>query len=233
MRETSTGETCAFVSNVVLDGAVENWLVELEKAMICSMQKLLAGSVQAFRSKNKEKWIGDVQGQLLITTGAIQWTNDCSKALNNISGGQKNALRQLKKKQVGYLTRLTDMIRSQLPKLVRKKLVALITMEIHNRDVMERMIKASCSSVTDFEWLSQLRFLFNKDEGQCGGICSVRQTNCGVLCRLTLLICLPCLKFIYHAGLLDYGYESAHCQSADPRNFTSLFVSWHTTIETE
>ena len=125
MRETSTGETCAFVSNIVLDGAVENWLVELEKAMINSMQKLLAGSIQAFRGKNKEKWITDVQGQLLITTGAIQWTNDCSKALNNISGGQKNALRQLKKKQVGYLTRLTDMIRGQLPKLVRKKLVAL------------------------------------------------------------------------------------------------------------
>ena len=51
-------------------------------------------------------------------------------------------------------------------------------MEIHNRDVMERMIKAGCSSVTDFEWLSQLRYLFNKDEGQFGGICSVRQTNC-------------------------------------------------------
>ena len=72
MRETSTGETSAFVSNVILDGAVENWLVELEKAMIHSMQKLLAGSVQAFRGKNKEKWITDVQGQLLITTGAIQ-----------------------------------------------------------------------------------------------------------------------------------------------------------------
>ena len=178
MKETGTGETAAFVANVVLDGPVENWLVELEKAMIASMQKLLAASLVAFRGK-KEKWISDVQGQLLITTGAIQWTNDCTKALNSIStGGQKNALRVLKKKQVGYLGRLTEMIRGQLPKLVRKKLVALITMEIHNRDVMERMIKAGCASVSDFEWLSQLRFIFNKDEGQHGGICSVRQTNC-------------------------------------------------------
>ena len=185
MRETSTGETAAFVSNVVLDGAVENWLVELEHAMKKSMQQLLAVSIQAHRGKDKEKWITDVQGQLLITTGSIQWTNDCSKALGSISNGKKNALRQLKKKQVAYLTRLTDMIRGQLPRLVRTKLVALITMEIHNRDVMERMIKAGCSSVTDFDWLCQLRFLFNKEEGQFGGICTVRQTNCN----------------------LDYGYE--------------------------
>merc|ERR1712138_56928 len=65
MRETSTGETAAFVSNVVLDGAVENWLVELEHAMKKSMQQLLAVSIQAHRGKDKEKWITDVQGQLL------------------------------------------------------------------------------------------------------------------------------------------------------------------------
>ena len=89
MRDTSTGETAAFVSNVVLDGAVENWLVELEHAMKKSMQQLLAVSIQAHRGKDKEKWITDVQGQLLITTGSIQWTNDCSKALGSISNGEK------------------------------------------------------------------------------------------------------------------------------------------------
>jgi dynein heavy chain len=54
--------------------------------------------------------------------------------------------------QVGYLNKLTDMVRGQLSAIERSKLVALITMEIHNRDVMDRMIRASCSSVQDFEW---------------------------------------------------------------------------------
>eukprot|EP00975_Prorocentrum_lima_P026547 5581721-Prorocentrum_lima.AAC.1 len=49
-------------------------------------------------------------------------------------------------------------------------------MEIHNRDVIERVIKAGCSSTQDFEWLSQLRFLYEKDKGQFG-LCHVRQTN--------------------------------------------------------
>lgn len=42
---------------------------------------------------------------------------------------------------------------------------------------MERMIKAGCAATSDFEWLSQLRFVFLREDGPFG-ICSVRQTNC-------------------------------------------------------
>ena len=217
MREPSTGESVSFVSNVVLDGSVENWLGDLEVAMVNSMQKHLSSSIQAYRGKHKEKWITEVQGQLLITTGSIQWTNDCSKALGNMSNGQKNAMRQLKKKQVSFLTRLTDMIRGQLPRLVRVKLVALITMEIHNRDVMERMIKTNCGSVADFEWLSQLRFIFNKEEGQFGGICSVRQTNCHLDYGYEYILqCLGTCRIILLSGeqvsrkQWQVGHHSAH-----------------------
>lgn len=45
------------------------------------------------------------------------------------------------------------------------------------RDVMERMIKAGCAATSDFEWLSQLRFVFSREEGPFGMV-SVRQTNC-------------------------------------------------------
>lgn len=35
--------------------------------------------------------------------------------------------------QVGYLNKMSDMVRGQLTKIERNKLVSLITMEIHNR----------------------------------------------------------------------------------------------------
>lgn len=54
-----------------------------------------------YRGK-KDKWVKEFQGQLLISTGAIQWTTDCSKALNAIAGGNKTALKALKKKQVSW-----------------------------------------------------------------------------------------------------------------------------------
>ncbi|GMH50243.1 hypothetical protein TrRE_jg3287 [Triparma retinervis] len=167
-----------FFDFVELKDAVELWLVEVENAMKLGLQRLLNLCIQGYKGKKKENWVKQWQGGLLITTGAIGWTADCSKALNSISGGNKNAMKSLKKKQIGYLNRLTDLVRdTKLGKIDRKKTVALITMEIHNRDVMERMIKANCSNVQDFEWLSQLRFIFNKEEGPFG-TCIVKQTNC-------------------------------------------------------
>ena len=169
------GEFAPFADSVVIDGAVELWLVQVEKAMRRGISKLLNISIQAYKGK-KEKWVRDTIGQLLITTGSIMWTIDCSRALLAIAGGSKGALRQQKKKQVSYLNKLTGIIRSPLSKVDRNKVVALITMEIHNRDVMERMVKANCNAVSDFEWLSQLRFVFVKDAAEYGK-CEVRQTN--------------------------------------------------------
>jgi dynein heavy chain len=169
------GEVAAFAENVVIDGAVELWLVLVEKAMRRGISKLLQRAVIEYKGK-KEKWVKDTIGQLTITTGSIVWTTDCSKALVAIANGSKNALREQKKKQVSYLNKLTTMIRGQLSSIERNKVVALITMEIHNRDVIEKMIKANCASVNDFEWLSQLRFVYLTGNGDMDR-CEVRQTN--------------------------------------------------------
>ena len=56
-----------------------------------------------------------------------------------VGEGDKGALKKTKKKQVGFLSRLADMVRGQLNKVERKRVVALITMEIHNRDVMQKV----------------------------------------------------------------------------------------------
>lgn len=39
--------------------------------------------------------------------------------------------------------------------------------EVHARDVIEKMSKCNCSSVNDFEWVSQLRFYWDKDINDC------------------------------------------------------------------
>lgn len=169
------GETASFAENVIIDGPVELWLVQVEKAMRRGISKLLSNSILGFKGK-KEKWVKETIGQLLITTGSIMWTTDCTRALMAISTGTKGAMKQQKKKQVSYLNKMTAVIRGQLSKVERNKVVALITMEIHNRDVIERMMKANCTSVSDFDWLSQLRFVYVKDTAEFGK-CEVRQTN--------------------------------------------------------
>jgi len=45
--------------------------------------------------------------------------------------------------------------------------VALITIEVHARDVIDKLSKANCTSANDFEWVSQLRFYWDKDLNDC------------------------------------------------------------------
>lgn len=134
--------------------------------MILGLKKVLQGSIVAYRGA-KDKWIKDFPGQLLITTGMIAWVTACVKALQGIAAGDRKAMKQQRKKQVTYLGKLAEIVRMPLDEITRSKLVALITIELHNRDVMERIIKANCNSVNDFEWLSQLRLTYRKVCGAC------------------------------------------------------------------
>jgi len=169
------GEKVPFERKVIVEGAVEAWLIEVEKCMKLALQKQTGLAIPAAKGKDKLKWIKDFPGQLLITTGMIYFVLNCEKQLR--SDQPLKNLKVVRKKQVLLLNKLAEIVRSPLDKVSRKKVVALITMELHTRDVMERMIKANCSSVDDFEWLSQLRLEFLKNEGGPYGTVVARQTK--------------------------------------------------------
>ncbi|KAJ3325086.1 Dynein heavy chain 2, axonemal, partial [Blyttiomyces sp. JEL0837] len=169
------GEFVPFFTPVILEGPVESWLTDVECTMRSTLKKLLYGSLVALKKSKKDKWIKDWPGQLLITSGLIAWTQDWAKSLLEVEKGEQGALKTLKKKQISGLKKLADLVRSPLSKVERKKLIALITVEVHSRDVIERMAKAECNGINAFEWLSQLRFYWEKDGNDED--CFIRQIN--------------------------------------------------------
>jgi len=52
---------------------------------------------------------------------------------------------------------MTKLVRNPSNDVDRMKLVALITIMVHSRDIMEQLYK-TCTSPNSFEWLKQLRF---------------------------------------------------------------------------
>jgi len=60
------------------------------------------------------------------------------------------------------LNKFSEAIRGNLQKMQRLKIVALVTMEVHARDIIEKLIKTSCSDENAFDWLSQLRLYWEK-----------------------------------------------------------------------
>lgn len=69
----------------------------------------------------------------------------------------------------------SELIRGNLSKVLRLKIVALVTVEVHARDVIDRLAKTGCNDVNAFEWLSQLRLYWDK---VCSKECKSR-TQCG------------------------------------------------------
>lgn len=47
------------------------------------------------------------------------------------------------------------------------QVVALITIEVHARDVIDKLSKAGVTSPAAFEWSSQLRFYWDQDNNDC------------------------------------------------------------------
>ena len=52
-----------------------------------------------------------------------------------------------------------SLVRGKLSKLSRAIMSALIVMEVHARDVVNKMLEEEAKNVNDFEWISQLRLV--------------------------------------------------------------------------
>jgi len=69
------------------------------------------------------------------------------------------------------LNKYSEAIRGNLNRNQRSKIVALVTIEVHARDVIDKLIKAGTNDVTAFDWLQQLRLYWDK-VGAEGFVCS-------------------------------------------------------------
>ncbi|XP_036012665.1 dynein axonemal heavy chain 2 isoform X6 [Mus musculus] len=170
------GEYIDFLHPVLLEGPVESWLGDVERAMRMTLRDLLRNCRVALKKflNKRDKWVKDWAGQVVITASQIQWTADVTKCLMTAKErSDKKILKVMKKKQVSILNKYSEAIRGNLTKIMRLKIVALVTIEIHARDVLEKLYKSGLMDVSSFDWLSQLRFYWEKDVDDC----IIRQTN--------------------------------------------------------
>ncbi|XP_058531818.1 dynein axonemal heavy chain 2 isoform X3 [Ochotona princeps] len=174
------GEYVDFLHLVLLEGPVESWLGDVERTMRVTLRDLLRNCRLALKKflNKRDKWVKEWAGQMVITASQIQWTADVTKCLMTAKErGDKKILKVMKKKQVSILNKYSEAIRGNLTKIMRLKIVALVTIEIHARDVLEKLYKSGLMDVNSFDWLSQLRFYWEKVSEKDLDDCMIRQTN--------------------------------------------------------
>ena len=171
------GEVVSFPQIVpVGDGIpVEVWLRNCETKMRETVQNRVNDALDdlienAYRPRHKLKfeavrdWIHRNEGQMLIAAACINWTAECERAISEYGatggGGRRKAspVYKMYKKWRAFILHYCRLVREEQNKLQREKLVALITIDVHNRDILRALQLSRVHSLKDFDWSKQLRF---------------------------------------------------------------------------
>lgn len=63
--------------------------------------------------------------------------------------------------QVLALTGLIKMVQGDLDKAVRQKIMCMITMDAHSRDIIDKLVQEKVMQYDEFQWQSQLKCYFD------------------------------------------------------------------------
>ncbi len=77
------------------------------------------------------------------------------------------AMQDVHTKQVAQLSDLIVLINGDLSKNDRKKLITLCTIDVHARDVVQRLIDERVENASAFQWQSQLRYSQHPTTKEC------------------------------------------------------------------
>ncbi|KAJ3073863.1 Dynein heavy chain 7, axonemal [Podochytrium sp. JEL0797] len=150
------------VSTADAAGAVEKWLVDVEKMMLVSLREVCATAHTAYQNTPREKWVLDWAGQVVIGVSSIFWTKEVEFVLME---GRQNGLKKYLELSTERLAKIVELVRGNLTRLGRISLEALVVIDVHARDVIGKLDEENVTSVGEFGWLSQLRYYFEKESG--------------------------------------------------------------------
>lgn len=115
-------------------------------------------ALRTYDEKPRKAWIFDYSVQNTVIVSRTFYTQEINEAFDELEDGNEDALKGEYDKQVNQLCDLIDLINGQLTKLDRKKLITLCTIDVHARDVVQRLIDERVEDGTCFQWQSQLRY---------------------------------------------------------------------------
>jgi len=162
------GERVKFVKNIDPNNKnVEFWMGELEEMMKSSVRKVLLDSVYDYTQTQRTTWVISHPGQCVLNGSQVHWTSEVEEAIRT------GTLPEYLEKSQNQISDLVKLIRTKLSHMQSTTINALIVIDVHAKDVVEKLVRAKVNDIGSFEWISQLRYYIESDD------CWVRciQTN--------------------------------------------------------
>ena len=161
------GEYVPWKELFVCEGAVETWLDGLTAHTHAQLRLLLVDAVAALEEKARHDFIFDWCAQLASVVCRTIYTEDVNMAFDMVEDGNENALRDYSVKQVALLQKYSELILGDLSSNDRRKIIMLVTLDVHARDVVMDLMQSKAENNQAFGWVSQLKFQMDAKSNQC------------------------------------------------------------------
>ena len=171
------GEKVRLAQDFTCDGPVEDWLMgcieTMQKAMRFHIQEANAG----YMDKPRTEWVYHYPCQAIIVASRIWFTTEVHQAFTQIEEGNDMGMKDLLKAQKHQLDNLIKEVLLDRNSNERKMLVHLITIDVHNRDIVQQMVDDKTDAIDSFQWQSQLRYYWDEKRGSEVRICDADFVN--------------------------------------------------------
>lgn len=168
-------ETVEFTEIVKAVGLVEGWLKKIEDAMVVSLRHNTKQALVTYpgnKSKRTE-WFFNWPAQSVLVIDMIMWTTLLEDAINKYGQGSKESLNEAYDIIKILIAEMVGLVKTDLTAGQRETIKSLIVLEVHNRDVTEKIAELKVDHINNFEWAKQLRYYWEKEEDDC----FAKQTN--------------------------------------------------------
>ncbi|CAD7958105.1 unnamed protein product, partial [Amoebophrya sp. A120] len=156
-------------------GNVERWLNEVEETMTKSIWTLVRRGLRDYFANiigngrsyyTRARFVLEKHMQVVMTVDAILWCKITEECFSNTARTNASSITLLSKWfqiQMQQLKELTDLLKTfpNLTRLQRLSIVALITQDVHYRDITENLAQEKITSAKSFKWQQQLRFYYD------------------------------------------------------------------------
>ncbi|XP_047204788.1 dynein axonemal heavy chain 1 isoform X4 [Girardinichthys multiradiatus] len=139
-------------------GNVDIWLRALEKSMKATLRDSIESALKVYSEQPHVEWVLSWPGQVVIASFQVFWTAEVSEAL------EKGDLTNLHPRLQNQLGDLVQLMRGHHSKMQQAVLSSLIVIGVHTKDVISKLVEQEVSTINDFEWISQLRYYWTKED---------------------------------------------------------------------
>jgi dynein heavy chain len=171
-------EAVSFEPATPLEGKVEIYL----QVILTAKQKALTINMNRSRTRYptqaRTDWLMNKMNdkptdpaQVVLLVALMYFTTAVEEAFETHAAGNQNAVKELSDRWKAQLKDLIKITRTELTKQERQRVMCMITLDAHSRDVLEKLDYESVSESSAFQWQSQLKQRWKNEDTVEANIC--------------------------------------------------------------